>query len=855
MQEALRGAQTLADQRAAIAQSFSRLRSMFTSRPVSGGFPGFDIIGKFDGLVQLDPDELTQDTFDQHRDLHTRLVEELRKAARDPRVPGGQPAATAPGASGAATTVGSGWVGALPGPAPESAAEQGKRLRGGAPRFIAWLVEVCSWPSPGRRRPAPAAPTRFPAGRGGTGDVELEPAAAPPEELPRATSAPEGTGAGAGLAAEQSGGPLSAAGPVPAIGDYIKVDKDLREAVEKLAPSAVFADGVRRVPVAALREHHKSWWRQHQQREPGDGPAFGQVIEEVIGRRDAGGQAIPYMVDDATGGLADPVRGGLLWGVEIAGIFPPWVTWEQQVAEVEEMLRELRELGLTTQEHWRHQYEVRGLDYTENRDGWRLVFDHGWELISPKMRDGRQVWQDLAMVMEIRRRHGMVMDQGAGGAHVHVSLGQAGADVRVHHALRRLVNAYLDLLFRWGTNPLARAHRGSRGRAAPPRPDSREGGYGDLWELKGWLGRDRDVALNFQHVFGQEDDHVEFRWFDGTGDEAVIQVYAKLALALAHAAMRLAGDDRALDTLLPQRLGARTAAVQPELRPGLSSSPGKLGQPRVYGLSAGAAEADEVERVTELLFWREADRSQVMAKLAVSPWYRELGGLRKLASIFHTLVPGAVVFTPGPEPAARAAGDVAAVRAALGQEQAFVAVLNVRPLGGWPRVMFSGVPEPRGAKPGLSQLPADLERVPLAPQMLAALLPGLPGGAWQPGMPVVIALDGGGQNPYVLEEARQAAEQASELLQVPVFLLLGDTGDVGAGVLPVFGAAGPQAVTVLPPGPAFLRYGESPEAPGAGPLMDQGMFDAEADAVADRLRHGEPGDCLPAGRGGGRAAV
>jgi hypothetical protein len=556
--------------------------------------------------------------------------------------------------------------------------------------------------------------------------------------------------------------------PEPAaVTGTVEVDEALRLAVEKHTggPADVGADGVARVSAAALSSHHQSWWLPEQD---GPEPDFGQVADEVAARLDAGGPAIEYMLADATGGLGDPGRGGLKWGIETEFRFPPGWSPNRQRAAARKILAALRQAGLTTMTGLKEYHGGSfSQGYTEARNGWVLEEElepGDWELVSPIMRDSPWVWEDLATIYRILREHEAVPDTGAGW-HVHVSLGQAGADPRVYRALLDLVRRDLDLWFRWGANISKVAHPGAWA-SVPPRNPPR-GGYRDLAHLRSWHGTERYVAVNLEHVSGGLSDHVEFRFFDDTLNEAEAQVRVKLVLALVHAALRAglgppgAGPEAAAGRPLGSRAGARQRVRRR----------GQPGQPTVFGADS-PADAARATRLLQVLFRRQSDRRQAMALHVLTPWYGGLGArdltdldrglvlpaavpglepLQRLARIFLARAPGGVMLTTDWGSKVAGAEAVTRLLAAPWTSQAFAVVLSVMSLKGQPTGVITGIPRDSSRDP----------HVELTPEVLAALLPHL---GWQPGTPLALGLRTGAQDTESLRWARQFTQRLEAII-------------------------------------------------------------------------------------------
>src|SRR5262249_24509044 len=143
------------------------------------------------------------------------------------------------------------------------------------------------------------------------------------------------------------------------------------------------------------------------------------------------------------------------------------------------------------------------------------------------------------------REHG-ALDEGAVGGHIHLSLRQFGTDVRVHQALLQLFDAYEDVLFRLGMNPRTAAHRGEE--SARPMPQLPARGFtrvSDIYRvLQGGRqgGVSRNFAMNFEHVSGSPDDHIEFRFPDADVHGKEFEVRLEVLQGILDEALRVARD-------------------------------------------------------------------------------------------------------------------------------------------------------------------------------------------------------------------------------------------------------------------------------------------------------------------------
>ncbi|MEV6536160.1 hypothetical protein AB0M86_42440 [Streptomyces sp. NPDC051639] len=394
--------------------------------------------------------------------------------------------------------------------------------------------------------------------------------------------------------------------------DRVEADAVLRRALDGLLPGVpVPAEGEAvRIPAGVTGEYARGWWPQ--------GPATAHVDVEAVVERIAGAFAegrpfLPYFLNEATGGLADPARGGLTFGLEIEYSFPDGTAEADADERNRRILADLRSAGLTTQNDILGHGGAARAGYSEAPDGWLLERDSsvsGLELVAPIGRDTPRFWADFQQALGIIRGHGGVADADAGG-HVHVGLRQFGNDVRRHTALWKMYRSFQDILVRLGTNPRLGQHRGSEYAQVMDEPSQ---GYTMVGDVIG-TGEHRS-ALSFDSVSGVGSDHVEFRVKDGSLDGGEWQAWINVVLGLTHAALR-AGDTswQAPAPVLP---GTHAGVVQ-EVR---AAGPGGV---RVFD----AGREDEtvgVRSFVDGIFWHPAIKAQVLGLFQLNPWFGGLAG-------------------------------------------------------------------------------------------------------------------------------------------------------------------------------------------------------------------------------------
>ena len=269
----------------------------------------------------------------------------------------------------------------------------------------------------------------------------------------------------------------------------------------------------------------------------GDPAAFQNEYDQARQRAERGEPAVPYMRENATGGLGAR-EGGRAFGVEIEFDLPG--TQAERAVARSAIAQELHEAGITQDPLIYGYHSGRGLDgrgYTDDPNGWRMENDvsvTGGELVSPIMYDEPHTWQNLERACEIIRRHGGQASVRA-GSHVTVSTGDYGNSVEHHNRLLNTFSAYEDTLYRLATDPQRGRHRIADGSGYCQPNTVPAQGYQSLSDVRYRQGG-HHFGLNLQHSNGRSNDRAEFRLWDATIDPAAIQTQIKLSLAMTEAA-------------------------------------------------------------------------------------------------------------------------------------------------------------------------------------------------------------------------------------------------------------------------------------------------------------------------------
>ncbi|MFI1258958.1 amidoligase family protein [Streptomyces netropsis] len=335
-----------------------------------------------------------------------------------------------------------------------------------------------------------------------------------------------------------------------------------------------------------------------------DFDAFQEAYDQAQARRRAGEPPVPYLTENATGGLGAR-EGGRAFGLELEFDFPPSMDYAQRRRAQQAIAREMHEAGIAPDPHIHGWHASARAGYTDDANAWRVEHDStvAGEIVSPILYDEPQTWNNLAQVCEIIQRNGGVASARTGG-HVHVSVPDYDHTVENHNRLLGTVGAYEDVLYRLAQNPARRQHRGLRW-CRPNREPSAP--YTSVASVRN-ANNSHGIGLNFQSVEGRSSDHAEFRMWDGSLEPGVIQAQVNVSLGLANAALREAGTDR----LTPREpVGSQRAALA---RDGLSRR--RLSGERWQQSTAS------FRSMVDRIFPREENRAQAAALFAATRWHR-----------------------------------------------------------------------------------------------------------------------------------------------------------------------------------------------------------------------------------------
>ena len=326
-----------------------------------------------------------------------------------------------------------------------------------------------------------------------------------------------------------------------------------------------------------------------------DDPTAFQAAYVAARRRRARGEApVPYMTEDATGGLGAR-NGGRPFGVEMEFNLDPSVN---RAAALQAIANDLHAAGLLRQ--------PRQADYHASSDysQWRFETDPtvAGEIISPVMYDEPQRWAQLAQVCEIVRRHGGQATTGSTGGHVHIGVADYDHTVENHERLLATFHEHEDTMFRLAQNPDRRRHRG----IGWCRPNMATAYGRRSRDVAGFAAShtSHNIAMNFQATgSGGEGSHVEYRMWDSSLDPGTIQAQVKMSLGMTQAAFASSQPPGPRTPLGTHRAANAAAGRGGRLR-------GEAWQRDTAGFRG----------LVDRVFHRDADKAQATALFAVTRW-------------------------------------------------------------------------------------------------------------------------------------------------------------------------------------------------------------------------------------------
>jgi hypothetical protein len=314
---------------------------------------------------------------------------------------------------------------------------------------------------------------------------------------------------------------------------------------------------------------------------------------------------IPYMKENALDGFAR--RGsGQAFGIEIEYDYPPNMDSNEKYNNNHKIRAGLYALGLTSTPNAESYHSARGKGFKDTHLGnWTWERDgsvsSGGEIVTPAMYDEPETWEYIEKVSELLNRNGAIAKKNA-GAHVHVGTALFQGEPSRYSELARMMNQHEDVVYRLASNTTREKHR--LGEFAKPNREVDSAGFTDIGKARSW-NYGRYHALNFEHIKGDDSDHVEFRLYDATLDAASMQAQVKLSVAMVNRAVVVA------------ELGGTTRTKEPM---GSHFDRAQLRGTRKLSSEDLKEESTTFRSLIDTLFSRPEDKDQLVAVWANTKW-------------------------------------------------------------------------------------------------------------------------------------------------------------------------------------------------------------------------------------------
>jgi hypothetical protein len=410
---------------------------------------------------------------------------------------------------------------------------------------------------------------------------------------------------------------LRAVPPRRAVSSMTPAEREARLAeAQARAEAAAASDWTRNE--TGLADAAKTWQENAEVSYMTDTNAFTEAYNKATEARAAAGKpVIPYMTENALGGLATRAS-GQAFGMEIEYDFPNDWTQQQRNEANARIGAALKAANLTDHDTMQPYHASASNGFIDSHTkpngkgawSWERDGSVAGELVSPGMYDEPETWANLQTALTILKDNGAIASPRA-GAHVHVGTAFFGQDTAKYAELARLVTQHEAVMYRVASDPARGTHRGmTQGfNYSSPAPAVAPEGFSDANALKRWQGtRTRALNLNAVRVDDQyKSSHPEFRIFDSSLDAGTMQAQVKLAVAMTHAAARNAaagGTSRGKEEIGVHadraKLRGRRRATEDDLK----------------------EETSTFRSLMDTLFTRAADKEQLTAVFANTSWVK-----------------------------------------------------------------------------------------------------------------------------------------------------------------------------------------------------------------------------------------
>lgn len=359
-----------------------------------------------------------------------------------------------------------------------------------------------------------------------------------------------------------------------------------------------------------------------------DYAAFDAELKEVKKKIAEGEDPLTYETTNVLNGIGDDTEHARKFGIELEVVFdsglvdedsgPGWDDdddyrnddddyYEPESAYFEsknKVAQDLAEAGLANSAEVEsyHSGQASGWDkWTAEED---CTVD--LEVVSPIMSDTPEGWSQLQRVCDIIKARGGTVNR-ATGSHVHISTGDYGKSVAAHAALLDEFSRYSDILYRLGSNPNTKTHRGTqwcRPNTITPGEVMNRQEQGGYQSISSYLEAPHSSAVNFEASGEGKTSHAEVRLWDGSLEPRVIQMQVMLTAAMTEvAAQRVSNEE------------ADEFTYSSDLMP--------LGSSKETKFSSKKEETAKFREMLDRYFPREADRKRFVALWAMTKWQSE----------------------------------------------------------------------------------------------------------------------------------------------------------------------------------------------------------------------------------------
>lgn len=306
----------------------------------------------------------------------------------------------------------------------------------------------------------------------------------------------------------------------------IHAERIERERLENLALMAGYADQRAKMKSRYSPENFEGT------RYADDYAAFSQEITLVKQKISRGEDPLVYETSSVLNGIGDAEEHARKFGVELEVVFPD--SFDSYGAR-EAVARELAAAELSA-------HDFVGGYHSGRRAGWDKWTAEDdttvdLEIVSPIMHDTPEHWSQLQQVCDIIKSNGGSVNYQT-GSHVHISTGDYGNNVATHAALLDEFSRYSDILYRLGSNPETKTHRGTEW----CRPNVTQGsvsGSGQReanYSIASYLQAPHSTAVNFDASGVGAKSHAEVRLWDGSLNPKVVQMQVMLTAAMTEVA-------------------------------------------------------------------------------------------------------------------------------------------------------------------------------------------------------------------------------------------------------------------------------------------------------------------------------